>query len=77
MVVVVMGIGGLFLNLPAEMKKVIKGTWQLEGSLGVVAINLTSSVQKTIEKRMIKIPNWNLQSLRRTLIFFFQTHLNC
>lgn len=56
--------GGFFVDSPSEMKKVINRTWELEGTLGVVTINLVGLIKKVVEERMIKIRNWNHKSLR-------------
>ena len=70
-VVVVMMGHRLFLDPPAEMMKVIDGTRELEGALGAVTINLVRFVQEALEKRMIKIRNWDHESLSATPTFFF------
>lgn len=67
MVMVVVMVG-LFLYLPLEIKKIIDGTWQLQRSLGVVAVDLISLVQQLLEKWMVKVRYRNHKSLK-TLLF--------
>lgn len=46
---------GLLLDKPTEMEKIVDGAGKLEGAIGVVAVDLVSFVEKTLEERVVKV----------------------
>lgn len=73
MMVVVMVVlvgSGFFLNSPTEVEEIVDGTRKLERTIGVVPINLVSLVQKMLEKRVVKVGDWDHESLRGRPTFF-------
>ena len=54
-VMVVLVWSRLFLDSPPEMEEIVDGARELEWAIGVVAVNLTSLVQKALEERVIKV----------------------
>lgn len=43
------------MDTPAEMEKVVDGAGELEGAIGVVAVDLAGFVEKTLEERVVKV----------------------
>lgn len=61
----------LLFDTPPEMEKIVDGAGELEGAIGVVAVDLASFVEKTLEERVVKVGDGNHKSLRRGTIVVF------